>query len=95
VREFVRQNLDGDIAFQLRVASPVHFTHSAFAESGCNLVLSQTGANRNVQIDPRKFPLVIQTIRVGRQSQGRTVRQAVSMAAEWSAEGRGLDDGVI
>ena len=43
-RERRRQNLDGDLTFQLRVSRPIHLPHTAFADLGVDFVDAEAGA---------------------------------------------------
>ena len=44
-REPGRQNLDRHVAIELRVASPIHLAHSAFADLRANLIVPDSAAN--------------------------------------------------
>ena len=43
-RQRRRQDLDGDLALQLRVGRPIHLPHAAFADFGGDLIRAETGA---------------------------------------------------
>ena len=43
--ESFRQDLQGDIAVELRVVRPLHFAHAAFANLGGDLVVAESGAD--------------------------------------------------
>src|SRR4029450_4784032 len=49
-RESRRQNLDGDIPFQLRVKGTVDLTHSACANQGDDFVRSEAGTVHEGQV---------------------------------------------
>ena len=44
-----RQDLDGDLALQLRVGRPIHLAHAAFADLRGDFVDAETGAGREGQ----------------------------------------------
>ena len=44
-RERLGQDLDGDVAIELRVARPIHFAHPAGAEGGEDLVRAEARAS--------------------------------------------------
>ena len=46
VREMVRQQLQGDVALQSRIAAPKDDSHAAFAQLGGDLVRTNAGAGR-------------------------------------------------
>ena len=43
VRERLGQDLDRDVAIQLRVAGPINLPHAPFADAGDNFVDTETG----------------------------------------------------
>ena len=45
-RERRRQDLDRDLALQLRVGRPIHLAHPAFADLGGDFVDAEAGAGR-------------------------------------------------
>ena len=49
VRERLGQDLDRDVAIQLRVAGPEDLPHAAFADAGDNFVDTQTGTGSKGQ----------------------------------------------
>ena len=50
VRERVRQELDRDVAIQLRVARSVHLSHAAFADLRGDFVDAEAGAGSKGQV---------------------------------------------
>ena len=42
--EHLRQNLDRDVAIEVRVARPIHFAHAAGSEGGDDFVRTEAGA---------------------------------------------------
>ena len=42
-RHQLRQHLDGDLSFQLRVGSPIHFAHPAGSNRGEDFIRTESG----------------------------------------------------